>query len=299
MPTPPIRSPFRHLPMVLGPAIAGSDPTLVLPRNGARRVYRRSRTTKGAPDIAIAVPICVMVSMGFAVALVPLRSHVTQTTVALALMVLVVFAASIGGRAAGVSTALATTLSFDFLFTRPFLSLKIGSADDVEITVLLLISGLIVGTLSARADSAVSTTNEARRGLRHIHRLAELVAAGAPPADVIALAEQQLVALLGLHACRFDSSSVVDDVAVLHRSGALDSKMLYQGSGSGFELPRDGVALAVLASGREVGWFVMTPTTGVGTSLDERIVAVAVADQVGAAIALRDAKTYKEDHSHG
>ena len=106
MPNPPIRSPFRHLLMVLGPAIAGSDPTLVLPRNGARRVYRRSRTTKGAPDIAIAVPICVMVSMGFAVALVPLRSHVTQTTVALALMVLVVFAASIGGRAAGVSTAL-------------------------------------------------------------------------------------------------------------------------------------------------------------------------------------------------
>ena len=187
MPTPPIRSPFRHLLMVLGPAIAGSDPTLVFPRNGARRVYRRSRTTKGAPDIAIAVPICVMVSMGFAVALVPLRSHVNgyQTTVALALMVLVVFAASIGGRAAGVSTAL------------------------------------------------------------------------------------------------------------------VNSKVLYQGSGLGFELPRDGVALAVLASGREVGWFVMTPTTGVGTSLDECIVAVAVADQVGAAIALRDAKTYKEDHSHG
>jgi hypothetical protein len=36
----------------------------------------------------------------------------------------------------------------------------------------------------------------------------------------------------------------------------------------------------VLARGREVGRFVLIPTPGVPTSLEERVVAVAIADQV-------------------
>ena len=52
----------------------------------------------------------------------------------------------------------------------------------------------------------------------------------------------------------------------------------------GFELPREGVALPVLARGRPVGRFVLTPTPGAGVSLERRIVAVALADQAGAAL---------------
>ena len=48
----------------------------------------------------------------------------------------------------------------------------------------------------------------------------------------------------------------------------------------GFELPRDGIEIPVLAHGHEIGRFVLVPTPGVGTSIEERVVAVAIADQV-------------------
>jgi hypothetical protein len=52
---------------------------------------------------------------------------------------------------------------------------------------------------------------------------------------------------------------------------------------AGFELPAGGVQLPVLAHGQRVGRFVLTPTPGIGVSLEQRLVAVAIADQVAAA----------------
>jgi hypothetical protein len=43
----------------------------------------------------------------------------------------------------------------------------------------------------------------------------------------------------------------------------------------------------VLARGRPVGRFVLTPHPGVGVTLERRIVAVALADQVGGALGAR------------
>ena len=50
----------------------------------------------------------------------------------------------------------------------------------------------------------------------------------------------------------------------------------------GFELPADGVELPVLARGQHIGRFVLVPTPGQAVSLEERLVAVAIADQVAA-----------------
>ena len=52
--------------------------------------------------------------------------------------------------------------------------------------------------------------------------------------------------------------------------------------------PTEGVEIPVLARGHEIGHFVLVPTPGVGTSLEERIVAVAIADQVAASGRLRN-----------
>ena len=51
---------------------------------------------------------------------------------------------------------------------------------------------------------------------------------------------------------------------------------------SGFELPAEGVELPVLARGQQIGRFVLIPTPGTPTTLEERMVAVAIADQVAA-----------------
>ena len=48
------------------------------------------------------------------------------------------------------------------------------------------------------------------------------------------------------------------------------------------ELPREGAELPVLARGQQIGRFVLEPNPGAGVSLEARMVAVAIADQVGA-----------------
>jgi hypothetical protein len=53
----------------------------------------------------------------------------------------------------------------------------------------------------------------------------------------------------------------------------------------GFEIPPDGMELPVLGRGHLLGRFVLDPQPLTGVSLEERVVAVAVADQVGAVLA--------------
>jgi len=54
-------------------------------------------------------------------------------------------------------------------------------------------------------------------------------------------------------------------------------------------LPSKEVSLMVQGQGRPFGRFVLAPTTGVPVSLDRLTVAVALADQVGAALASQSA----------
>ena len=64
-------------------------------------------------------------------------------------MIVVVAVAALGGRAAGIVTALAAVVSFDFFHTEPYLSLAIDSRDDIETTVLLLVAAVLVGTIAS------------------------------------------------------------------------------------------------------------------------------------------------------
>jgi hypothetical protein len=57
---------------------------------------------------------------------------------------------------------------------------------------------------------------------------------------------------------------------------------LADGGRGGFERPEEGVELPVLARGQHIGRFVLVPNPGVPVSLDQRMVAVAIADQVAA-----------------
>ncbi len=73
---------------------------------------------------------------------------------------------------------------------------------------------------------------------------------------------------------------MASDLPALERSGALSGGR-HRFTDDGFELPATGVQLPVLARGRPVGRFVLLPRPGVGLSLERRVVAVALADQVG------------------
>jgi hypothetical protein len=62
----------------------------------------------------------------------------------------------------------------------------------------------------------------------------------------------------------------------------------------GFELPADGVELPVLARGQHIGRFLLVPTPRIAVSLEQRIVAVAIADQV-ASVWIPDAHALRSD----
>lgn len=219
-----------------------------------------------------------------AAALVGLRDEMLSTNVALVLVTVVVLVAVGGGREAGATAAVLAALSFDFFHTRPYLQLPVASGDDVETTVLLLAVGLVVGHVAATGRRARHSAEASTREVRRIHRVAELVARGEGPADVIMAAEAELVALLNLRNCRFEAPPFTSFFERLERGGALWSSR-YQLREEGFELPSPGVEVPVLGRGQVVGRFVLEPTPGTGASLEKRVVAVAIADQVGAVLA--------------
>jgi hypothetical protein len=101
---------------------------------------------------------------------------------------------------------------------------------------------------------------------------------------VIKAAQDELTALLGLESCRFESQPFLPVLPRLERSGHVETR-LWRLQEGGFELPAEGVDLPVYGRGQQLGRFVLDPTLGVGVGLEQLVVAVAVADQVGSVLA--------------
>jgi hypothetical protein len=225
-----------------------------------------------------------------AAALVAVRGHVDNTNIALALAVVVVGSGALGGRAAGMVAGLTAAASFDFFHTRPYLSLLIHDADDVEMTVLLLVLGLLTGQLAWRAGVAARQRDGGRGGLDQIRRLADQVAQGTESADVIASARAELVTLLDLVDCQFEAAPFHDrlDLPQLERTGVVAHRRyrMQPGGDLEVELPAEGIGLPVLSRGQVVGRFVLDFGPGAGATLEQRVVAIALADQVGASLAV-------------
>ena len=217
-------------------------------------------------------------------ALVGLRDSMLNANVALVLVLVVVAVSAAGGRSAGAVAAVTAALSFDFFHTRPFLNLRIAASDDIETALLLLAVGLVVGQLSARAGKAAKSAEAASGEIQRIRRVAALAAGGEEAADVILSAQSELVALLRLKSCHFEAPPFTGTVPRLERSGVVEERVHHLAR-EGFALPQDGVELIVLGRGQQLGRFLLVPQPGVGASLEERVVAVAIADQVGAALA--------------
>ncbi len=90
------------------------------------------------------------VPLAIVAAIVPARTHVENTNIALGLAVVVMFAAAIGGRLAAIPAALSAAVSFDFFLTQPFNSLRITRSNDIQTTVLLVLIGVISSELVER-----------------------------------------------------------------------------------------------------------------------------------------------------
>jgi hypothetical protein len=234
----------------------------------------------------LAVVLGVVAPIGVAAALVPLRDQVDSTNIALVLVAVVVAVAATGQRLAGAVAALAAFGSFDFFHTRPYYSLAINQRSDVETAVLLLIVGLFVGELAARSNQHRSNAARNSADIARIHAVAELVADDAPAEEVVTAVSNELKDLLSLRSCRFFSDVPPEPRPRLEKDGEVTMGNLRWGVDS-MGLPGKEVDLVVQGRGQVLGRFVLVPTPGLPVSWDRRVVAVALADQVGAALADR------------
>src|SRR4029450_5264829 len=88
-------------------------------------------------------------SLLIGVAIEPFRSTVGLENVALGYLLVVVVAAAVGGRAAGLISALSAALSYDFFLTTPYHSLRIDSVAQ-GVTGLLLFGTRLRAALGIR-----------------------------------------------------------------------------------------------------------------------------------------------------
>src|SRR5690349_21558225 len=85
-------------------------------------------------------------------ALSAVEAHLSQTSIALCFVLLVVIAAVFLGRFIASVIAILAGLSFNYFFLEPRHTLRINSAQDVIAFLVLIATAIIVGQLSARAE---------------------------------------------------------------------------------------------------------------------------------------------------
>ena len=249
-------------------------------------VWRRLALTVAARPARTAInwAAAVVVPLAVTVAMVPLRGEVPNTTTALVVAVVVTLLSATGSRATAVVAALSAGLAFDVYFTKPYDSLAINHAEDVEITLLLLAVGLVAGQLAARARWHRVRAAEASYDLGRIHAVAEMVAAGEPADQVILAVANELTDLLDLRDCRFDPEFASGPGPFVERHGGVTWGALRWGFAS-MGLPSKEITLVVQHQGYPLGRFVLLPHVGARVSVDQLLTAVALADQAAAAIA--------------
>jgi hypothetical protein len=227
-------------------------------------------------------------SLFAAALLVGVRGEVANANVALVLVVCVLLGAVIGGRAAGVTAALVAAASFDFFHTRPYNSLKMTDSNDIITTLLLLVVGLGVGEIAIRWRRARAMRDDDRHQLRRLDRITGLFAHGEHVEDLVLEITAELIETLGLQDCYFERPPYLASLLRLERIGTVTTRVHWY-TRDGFELPRDGAELPVEGGGEALGRFVLVPTAGIGVSSGRRLIAIALADQLGAALTRRAA----------
>lgn len=231
----------------------------------------------------IALAVALVAPLVVALLLVPFRTSLASTNLALILVVVVVAVAAIGNRVAGVLAALSSAVWFDFFLTRPFERFAITDPNDIGTAVLLLAVGLAVSQLAARARRLHVVTMLDAGLLARIHDTAKLAQSTGSPDAVVDQVSRHLVEILGLRGCRFEYGSLLGHPARLEQDGSvvLDRKP-WDLEELGW--PQGEIELRAANNGRYVGRFMLRPTPGLVPSRQVRVVAVTLADDAGAAL---------------
>jgi hypothetical protein len=222
--------------------------------------------------------------LALAAILAPFRGSFPNTDAALALLLVVAVAAN-GYRLAGYLAAVSAAVWFDFFLTQPYERFSITSRTDIETTVLLLVIGAAVTEIavwgrrqrvaaSRRAGYLDGINSAARRGSRRLR------------VGTDRTGQYRLTQLLSPRSCSFQYGVAgIGWPGRLHHDGSVTvgHRALDVGA-EGFPAGTD-IELPVEGGGIFQGRFLMTPAPGERPTLEQRLLAVALAGQVGAALA--------------
>jgi K+-sensing histidine kinase KdpD len=238
--------------------------------------FRRYRN----PAIVLAGLVLPLAIVGI---MVLFRSNFADPAAALVLVAVIVAVAVVGNRGAGFVATVSATIWFDFFLTRPYERFAITQRPDIETTVSLFVVGLVVTELAARNRRHREIATEESDYVGLIHRISQLAVSGVAESVVVEDAGRELSQLLHLRACRYESGPPTRTAIQIESDG----HVLIAGAVWAVDimgLPGPELDLPVRSAGQTQGRFVLKPTPGFPITLERRLVAVAIADQVGAAV---------------
>lgn len=219
-----------------------------------------------------------------AAAMLPLRSHVTNTALALVMVAIVVLVVTPGRRLAALAAGVSAGLWFDFFLTRPYESFTISRSADIQTSVLLLVVAVGVGELAARDRRHRNEGTSTGDGLAAVQAVAELLSAGAGIDEVLGSVCTSLVALLQLESCNFNSSRAPVTIPYIERPGFV-SYSVYRLDTEIEGLPVSPVTLPVRFEGQLVGRFALqAPLPAPPVELQRLHTAIVLADLAGLAL---------------
>ena len=137
--------------------------------------------------ITVALPIAVLEK---------LRPELSQTSIALVLVLPVILVAVTQGRGPALYASILVGLSFNFFFIGPYYSFLITRPEDVVAFVVFVTTAVLVGQLSSRLEKRVLLTEKQSKELLHVRGKFERAAAQAAEADALRKREQLKTALL-------------------------------------------------------------------------------------------------------
>jgi K+-sensing histidine kinase KdpD len=215
------------------------------------------------------------------------RRYLPDTDAALVLVVVVVAVASAGRRTAGYLAAMSAAVWFDFFLTVPYYHFQMTHGSDIRTAVLLLLVGIAVTEIGVAARRYRLQAGEESELLALVSSVASQAAGTGSGHELIDRVSRDLVSLLGVQAVRFERGRPATTGRPRFEPDGGLSWGDVQWDIDTMGLPADDIELAVRADDVGLGRFVVTPRDTQPCPRGRRVVAVVLAEQVGAALARR------------
>jgi len=160
-------------------------------------------------------------------ALAPFHDRLSSTTVALALLLIVLFAATGWGSRPAILAALLGVVCFNFFFLEPVYTFTIDDPQNWVALAAFLITALTAGELSARAKRRAEEAEAGRREIERLYNEYRIAAERARQAEVFEQSERLKTALLDAvtHDLRTPLTSIKAAVTTLMDEAKADEEV--------------------------------------------------------------------------